>query len=370
MGPQVKKYPDSTLSEIKLVVSDFHLGTGKWLSKGNLNPLEDFAFDSEFSEFLEHHRQGQYEAQPVELILNGDILNLLQVEDFGVHHHLHTERFVCRALKRIIDGHPVFFEALKDFAAAPQKRISYIVGNHDAGLLWVAPQQMLQERVEARVSFFPESYRFNGVHIEHGQQHEELARMDMERPFLTEGLPEPVLNLPWGSLFVAVVLSRIKMERPHVDKVRPVAQFLRYILLHDTLWAVGALIRIGWFFWVTVVFRSRYHLRSGFRASWRMFRELTVYPDFDGVAERLLRSDPSIHTVIFGHTHVLRDRKFEGGGRYLNEGSWNEATHLELSAFGTQIRLTYAQIEASDSRTEVRLKRWRGHWRPEADLVL
>jgi len=29
-----------------------------------------------------------------------------------------------------------------------------------------------------------------------------------------------------------------------------------------------------------------------------MFRELTVYPDFDGVAEKLPRSDPTIHTVI------------------------------------------------------------------------
>jgi UDP-2,3-diacylglucosamine pyrophosphatase LpxH len=224
--------------------------------------------------------------------------------------------------------------------------------------------------VGATLCFYPEAYRTHGVHIEHGQQHEELARMDMKRPFLTAGLPEPVLNLPWGSLFVAVVLSQIKMERPHVDKVRPVPQFLRYILLHDTFWAVGALVRLGWFFWVTVVFRSRYHLRSGFRASWRMFRELTVYPDFDGVAEKLLRSDPSIHTVILGHTHVLRDRKFEGGGRYLNEGSWNEATHLDLNAFGTRVQLTYAQILSSEARTEVRLKRWMGHWRPEADLVL
>jgi UDP-2,3-diacylglucosamine pyrophosphatase LpxH len=363
------KYPDDRASPLKLVVSDFHLGSGRSLANGAPNPLEDFSFDESFGEFLEFHSTGGFEGREVELILNGDILNLLQMEDYGVHHHLHTERFVCRSLRRIIEGHPVFFDALKRFAAAPLKRVAYVIGNHDSGLLWPAPRKILADRLGQPVRFFSEAYRFNGVHVEHGQQHEELARMDLERPFITEGLPEPVLNLPWGSLFVSVLLSRIKMERPHVDKVRPVGTFLKYILLHDTFWAMGALARIGWFFWVTVVFRSRYRIRSGLRASWRMFRELTVYPDFDDVAHGILRSNPEVRTVIFGHTHVLRHRRFEGGGEYVNEGSWNEATHFELNSFGTQVRLTYAQVECHPDRPVVKLKRWMGNWRPEMDLT-
>jgi UDP-2,3-diacylglucosamine pyrophosphatase LpxH len=244
-----------------------------------------------------------------------------------------------------------------------------VIGNHDAGLLWPAPRRIFEERVGVEVVFYPVFYRFNGVHVEHGHQHEELSRMDMDRPFITHGLPEPVLNLPWGSLFVAVMLSRIKVERPHVDKVRPFSSFLRYVLLHDTLWSIGAILRTAWFAWETVMFRSQYHIRSGLRASWRMFRELSVYPDFDRAAEGILARDPGTRLVIFGHTHVLRHRRFEDGREYVNEGSWNEATHLELGDFGTQVRLTYALVVCSGITPRVSVKRWRGRWRPDPDVV-
>jgi UDP-2,3-diacylglucosamine pyrophosphatase LpxH len=354
--------------KIWLVVSDFHLGTGRWHSHGSANRLEDFVFDEEFAEFLSFHSAGALAEEPVEVVLNGDILNLVQVEDYGSHSHLHTERTVCRALRRIIDGHPIFFDALARFASSPRKTVSYVIGNHDAGMLWPAPQRILGDRIGARVTFYPVAYRFHGVHVEHGHQHEELARMDMSRPFITQGFPEPVLNLPWGSLFVAVMLSRIKVERPHVDKVRPFALFLRYALLHDTFWAIGALARLGWFVWNTVVLRSRYHIRSGLRATLKIFRELSVYPDFDSAARAILDADPTVKAVVFGHTHVLRHRRFENGGEYINEGSWNEATHLELGDFGTQVRLTYAHITSSGMNPSVRLKRWRGQWRPDPDL--
>jgi UDP-2,3-diacylglucosamine pyrophosphatase LpxH len=369
MTQAIERFPETRDPALRLVVSDFHLGSGRWLPCGRANCLEDFAFDEEFADFLEFHSSGEFEDRPVELVLNGDILNLLQMEDHGVHSHLHTERFVCRALQRIIDGHRIFFDALSRFAASPKRRIVYVIGNHDAGLLWPAPRKLFERRVGVEVVFHPVYYRFHGVHVEHGHQHEELSRMDMERPFITQGLPEPVLNLPWGSLFVAVMLSRIKVERPHVDKVRPFSGFLRYVLLHDTFWSIGAVLRIAWFAWETVMFRSRYHIRSGLRASWRMFRELTVYPDFDHAAESILAADPSLRLVVFGHTHVLRHRRFEDGREYVNEGSWNEATHLELGDFGTQVRLTYAHVVCSGMAPRVSLKRWRGRWRPDPDVV-
>jgi len=363
MAPQTEKFP-----EIKLVVSDFHLGTGRKHRNGATNHLEDFLFDEEFAEFLDYHCSGRYAQMDVELVLNGDILNLIQIEDHGIHTHLLTERATCRALRRIVAGHTVFFEALGRFAQAPGRRVTYVIGNHDAGMLWPAPQRVFEEAVGGRVRFYAVHCLTHGVHIEHGQQHEELARLDMERPFLTDGLPEPVLNLPWGSLFVSVLLSRIKRERPHVDKVKPFTGFLRYALLHDTIWAVSTVIRISWFIWETVMFKSEYHVRSGVRATWRMIRELTVYPDFDHAAERILERNPSIQAVIFGHTHVLRYRRFEDGRLYVNEGSWNEATHLELGDFGTQVRLTYAQVSIEEERPRIELKRWMGVWKPERNV--
>jgi len=178
--------------------------------------------------------------------------------------------------------------------------------------------------------------------------------------------------LPWGSLFVAVWLTRIKLERPHVDKVKPFSSFLRWMLIHDTVWAIKTLARMGRFVWDTVAFRSRYRIVEGVRITWSMLRQASIYPSFDRMALRVLDADPTVDTVIFGHTHVLTHRRFERGKQYFNEGSWNEVTNLELGEFGTQVKLTYALIESGappSSRPRVRLKRWMGRWKPELDLV-
>src|SRR3954452_7647311 len=102
-----------------MVVSDFHLGKGRYFLDGTQNILEDFIYDREFSEFLTYHRSNQFETAEVALILNGDILNLLQIDTWGVHTHLITERSVIRAVEKIVMGHPEFFQALREFAMTP-----------------------------------------------------------------------------------------------------------------------------------------------------------------------------------------------------------------------------------------------------------
>src|SRR3954452_14631051 len=124
-----------------MVVSDFHLGKGRYFLDGTQNILEDFIYDREFSEFLNYHRSGNFADAEVELILNGDILNLLQIDTWGVFTHTITERSVTRAVQRIAAGHPEFFQALRRFAAAPNHSISYVVGNHDVGLMFDQPRK-------------------------------------------------------------------------------------------------------------------------------------------------------------------------------------------------------------------------------------
>jgi UDP-2,3-diacylglucosamine pyrophosphatase LpxH len=141
------------MRKYKLVVSDFHLGKGRYFRDGTQNILEDFIYDREFAEFVNFHRSGSYADAEVELILNGDILNLLQIDTWGVQTHLISERSVVRAVERIVAGHPEFFEALRSFAATPGHTIAYVVGNHDAGMLWPGPRRVFSEACGARSLF-------------------------------------------------------------------------------------------------------------------------------------------------------------------------------------------------------------------------
>jgi UDP-2,3-diacylglucosamine pyrophosphatase LpxH len=359
----------------KLIVSDFHLGKGRYFSDGTQNILEDFVYDREFSDFLKYYYTGAYSEAEVELVLNGDILNLLQIDTWGVHTHLITERSVIRAVQRIIKGHAEFFQALKAFAAVPYHSISYIVGNHDVGMLWPGPRKVFCEAVGAAVTFHDVSYQFDGIYVEHGQQYENFAKIDLERPFITRGLPEPVLNLPWGSLFVAVQLPKIKKSRPHVDKVRPPSALIRWILIHDLFWGIKIGLGILNFIFDTILLRRRYQIHQGVRATMGLLKEISLYPNYDKIAFKILENNEDINTVIFGHTHILRYRQWREGKEYFNEGSWNEMTNLDLDDYGKQIRLTYAFIEypqeaSSNDRLKVKLKQWCGSWKPEFEVLV
>jgi hypothetical protein len=185
-----------------------------------------------------------------------------------------------------------------------------------------------------------------------------------------------VLNLPWGSLFVAVLLPKIKQERPHVDKVRPFGAFLRWCFMHDTLWGIKTALMIGKFVVDTVLFRRRYQIQQGVRATLSLLKEITLYPNYDRIAFKILEENEDVDTVIFGHTHVLRYRQWREGKEYFNEGTWNEVTNLYLDDYGKQIRLTYAFIEyplgdpAARSKPKVRIKQWNGVWKPESEVLI
>jgi UDP-2,3-diacylglucosamine pyrophosphatase LpxH len=367
----------------KLVVSDFHLGKGRYFADGTQNILEDFIYDREFAEFLNYHRSGQFADAEVELVLNGDILNLLQMDTWGVYTHMVTERSVVRAVEKIVAGHPEFFQALRRFAATPGHTVTYVVGNHDMGMLWSGPRKVFQDAVGAPVNFCDVAYQADGVYIEHGQQYERFAMADMKRPFITRGLPEPVLNLPWGSLFVAIVLPYVKQGKPHVDKVRPFSAFIRHVLIHDLWWGIKTALMIAKFVFDTVLIRRRYQIQQGVRATMGLLKEITLYPSYDKIAFKILEENDEIHTVIFGHTHILRYRRWREGKEYFNEGTWNDTTNLDLDDYGRAIRLTYAfieypqQVHEADAaagtarvRPKTRLKQWNGVWRPESEVLI
>lgn len=351
----------------KLVVSDFHMGRGQ--RPGHLNPWESFTQDDKFVEFLRFYSTDYYEDEEVELILNGDFYDLLMVSVDEKFTEKVTESVAVRKLAACIEGHPKVHKALQDFVRTPGKRITVIPGNHDFELVYPRVQELFREAItgsktDARIQFIcdREYYEFDGIQVHHGMQFEALHYHNFREQFLSRSGSEPILNLPWGSIFIIKVLTRLKAERPYIDRVRPFHAYFLRALVFDPLFALKVAFLTFIYFLKTRVFQFR-HFRARLRQNWRMVREAEVYPDLVHKVKHVLDANPSVHTVILGHTHIPMVRGFDGDRQYLNTGSWTNTVSLEMETFGRESKPTYAFIEYGENgaRPTVTLREWRGY---------
>ncbi len=356
------------MRRIKLVISDFHLGKGRFLEDGSINSLEDFIYDDKFIQFLEYYSRGEFERCEVELIINGDFLNTLQVDYGEKYPEAITERIAVDKVNQILSGHPDLFDAMQRFAQVPHHSITYLAGNHDPVVYWQAVRELINQRFSTNVRFYSFSYAFDGIYIEHGNQYAAANHFEPDRLFLSKGFPEPILNLPWGCLFVIKYLNRIKQHRPYVDKVRPFGRYLLAALFFDTGFAIRAILRLVGFF-LKQQYVWLYYNRKRLIDVLRITREISIIPDLEGPGRAIMKKG-QYHTVIFGHNHKAAFRRLGKNRLYVNTGTWNDIIHLDISNLGRQIRMTYAYIDYDDKgRPKTRLKIWKGTRTVEEDVI-
>ena len=123
---------------LRIVVSDLHLGTG--VERGKRNALEDFYEDDRFTELLEHYDRLAGAQSEVELILNGDIFDLLKVPWQGRWPTEITEEIANEKLRLCLEGHPRFVQALRSFLGRQNRRAVYLPGGA------AGPRRMLRLR--------------------------------------------------------------------------------------------------------------------------------------------------------------------------------------------------------------------------------
>ena len=356
--------------KIKIVVSDLHLGKGRVLENGGLNALEEFYYGDKLVEFIQYYFSGIYRDYEVELIINGDFLNFLQVDYKGHFLTVITENIAVEVLKSIVSGHPKVFKTLGEFAAKPGNSITYVVGNHDQAMLWPGCRNYLNAVIGTSIKFKNIVYFFDGVHIEHGHMHEAANRMDPKKFFLKKDLPEPILNLPFGSHFFVELVLKIKESYPHVDKIRPFNKMVRWALINETGVMVKSFFSLTFYFLKTLFIKDpRKHLT--FKRIMQVVLESAIFPDLGESARKVL-NDERVHTVIFGHSHVYQYRQWSSDKEYFNTGTWTEVTSLDIVSFGKITKLTYVLIEYPEdgSRPRGRLKEWHGYHRIEADVAV
>lgn len=361
---------------VRVVLSDLHLGTGR--RRGAFNPLEDFHQDERISEFLEYYSTGKYADYEVEVILNGDIFDLMKVELDGHWPTEVTEELALEKLGRCLEGHPRAVAALKGFLERPGKRMTYIPGNHDPELLLPAVQDLLRRYIApgalgSRLSFVTSSEVYSlpeGIQIRHGHQFEAIFRMDYKRLMVEGKTHGAVLALPWGTLWCMQVLFPAKRWRPHIDQIVPFRRFLLGSILFDFRFTFGFCVRTALHF-LTKRLKNMPGILAKLRALPAVLKdEILAISDFDTVAIRALRRLRGVHTLIVGHSHAPKVRALEDGKVYVNTGSWVRMINLDVQHLGQENGLTYALIEYdAEGKPETSLLRWFGMHREHEPVL-
>ena len=189
----MKFHQKSDINKTILVISDLHLSAG--LSVNNRkNLLEDFHYDKELIEFIEYHLTGNFLDRDLELIINGDFFDLLAVPFVPYFDDEYwSEEAALEKLKMIVEAHKGVIEALKFFLKFPRNKLVYVIGNHDAELIFPALQNYVyslfneSDRSKLRIllnenqSYSPE----DGIVIKHGHEFE-LAHHFSSQSLITD----------------------------------------------------------------------------------------------------------------------------------------------------------------------------------------
>jgi len=313
----------------------------------------------------------QLEGEDVELVLNGDFFDLLKVAVNGLFPEAITESIGVLKMELCLRGHPKVVAALRGFLEGGRTRgVTYLVGNHDMELVFPAVRRCFSKaiagaEVDERVRFIVDQdhYRLDGgVEIHHGHQFEALNAFDFKRLILEKGQAEPILNLPWGNLFVLQVLNKYKEARPYLDRVKPFWPVFAAGLFVDTRFTLQLLATSGYYFArarVSPLWRRR---RPFTKLSKFLLDDMSFFAKHEDTAQRLFKNDPTLRVLIMGHTHTEMVRTYGRGERiYVNTGTWMPMVNLSLENMGQSVSRTYAMVRYTDKGdARVSLMRWLG----------
>ena len=349
-----------------VIVSDLHIGTGH--PKGQPNTFDDFREDRRFEQLLVRMSTGRHAEDEVHLVLNGDIFDLLKVSLDGDFPEAITERVAKAKLEQCLRGHPRFVKALSQFLAHPGHRITYQPGNHDMELFFpgVAAQfcravtgedQHPRLRIIGEVPFFDLE---GGVQVHHGHQFEAIHAMDFQRLFLNRPHAEPILNVPWGSLFILQVVNRLMRERPYLDKVMPFWPLFVGGLVFDTRFTLKMIATSAFYFGRARLNPIWWEKRPFEKLTKFLRTEIKVFEDLNGFAGKLLKN-PKLNAIFMGHTHGEMVRTHPNDKYYVNTGTWVPMVNLGWAHLGQNSALHYGLVEYdAHGAPRVSLMRWRG----------
>ncbi len=371
----------SNIKKTILVISDLHLGAGLIVNKRK-NFLEDFHYDKELIEFIEYHGSMHYQERAVELIINGDFLDLLAVPFVPYFDdEFWSEKASLDKLKMIIDAHQGVFEALKNFLTFPHNRLVYIIGNHDAEFIFESLREYLidQFAIEDQHKFkillntndvyIPEE----GVVLKHGHEYELAHHFDPIKNIATDLEGKKYFIPPWGSYYVTRVINKFKEGRDYINAVRPINKFIINGIIYDFLYTVRfGFANFYYFFMVRFVLIFKQHKKI-LDVLKLVQKEFQLFQNYEVLTEEFVTKSEDVHVLIVGHTHDPIFREYEDGSAFINTGTWTKMYNLDFGKNAYGARLTFARIDVKEKmeavegviverfdHLEIGLNEWRG----------
>lgn len=353
-----------------LVLSDLHLGTGH--RRGRVNIYDDFKEDERLAQLLERHAGAH-------LVLNGDIFDLLKVPVMGQFPDEISERLAGIKLFKCLRGHPRVVQALAKFLEHPDSQITYLPGNHDMEFVFPGTQALFTrfltgQDTHPRVRFVTAQpyFELDGVQFHHGHQFEALHAFDWGKLTLLRANKDPVLNLPWGSLFILRVLNPLIRERPYLDKVHPFWPLFAGGMLFDARFTSRMVVDTAQALLQARLNPTWWKKRPFVKLSQFLGNDLAFFERLDRYAERIFKQSSRVRAVFMGHTHVPMLRTWRVGGSmrtYVNTGTWMPMVDLGLGRLGQHLEIHYGLIEWHDDGPRAALHRWHGT-RAESEEVI
>lgn len=340
-----------------LVISDIHLGAGL-IYNGQRNYLEDFHYDEEMVEFLNYYSSGDYSQREVELVINGDLFDFLAVpfvEYFD--DEFWSEEASLEKLKIICEAHPEVIKAFEDFLLANKKnKINYIVGNHDAELIFKSLREyflgLIDEKVRSRFEFLLDSkgeyFPVKGVLIKHGHEYEVAHHFDYQGSIAEDESGRKYFLPPWGSYYVTRVINKFKEDRVHINAVRPIRKFLINGLIYDTVFTFRFMLANAFYFVMVrfiAFFKNGHSIREMFSES---LKELELFQDYEGLTAKIFEERKDVKCLIVGHTHEPILRSYSNGSMFINTGTWTNMYNLDFGKSHLGPQLTYAVIDVQE----------------------
>lgn len=316
------------MERLVVILGDIEISSG--------DKYDDFPHTDYFAEFLDKYNNQDYLEKEIDLVFNGDTFDFLKMDVDGQFPHLIDSEIALKKVKRVKKVHSKIFSSISKFvnSGSRPRRVHFITGNHDMELLFPEVQREITSSCGGSGQiFFPGfSLDIGDLHIEHGNQVDNLFAIDQYRPFLNyQG--KRILNLPWATVTLLNAILPHRNDFYELDRIKPRNEIFEEIPSFKEF-VLGLL----WDYWtgdyLKDYFRSNDPLK---RVSWSMLREAFKRSFFFFNADveletqlhkQMVKSD-QYKVYVFGHTHDPKlssfgDRKIIQAGCFRDEFMMNK----------------------------------------------